>query len=119
MSEPKFKVGDKVKVVNYGHAIWRSKKAESFAIENESRFFGWNKPTVIQDDSDLQWIDIAPEIVGKKGVIETVEVVQGKPQYAIKGIAGKHSWYNESQLELCNNQQTISPNTPQRQNEVI
>lgn len=73
MAEPKFKIGDQVRVVNYGHHIR--------GIKNGL----------------IEKIDINPEVVGKVG---TVSVVSSGNQYAVEGIPGKHAWYNEDQLEL-------------------
>lgn len=86
----KFKVGDKVRVVKYGHPLWESKKDPqpcSFPIIQESESGGcWIK-------------DMSPELVGQIGVVDEVSLTQGRYQYGIDGIKGKHAWYNEDQLE--------------------
>lgn len=73
MKEPKFEIGDQVRVVNYGHYI--------FDIVGES----------------FRKIDINPEVVGKVGVVIDIS---NDAQYALKGIPKKHCWYSEDQLEL-------------------
>ncbi len=69
----KFKIGDKVKVVEYGHIIF-------------SCFDGTTKA-----------IDINPKVIGKKGIV--TEILQGT--YALDGIPEKIAWYKDDQLELC------------------
>lgn len=69
------KIGDKVRVVNYGHIIHR--------FNGE----GWTP------------VDILPSIVGKTGTIREVDIVQGERHYALKGIPQKEAWYYEDQLE--------------------
>lgn len=85
---PLFKIGDKVKIANYGHAIWENK--------NQPFGEGHNFPT-ISEDENIRWIDIKPELVGKEGVVSKVGITQGIPEYSIEGIG---SWYSEKQLEL-------------------
>lgn len=82
----KFKVGDKVRIVNYGHAILMSKRN----INLEESGFKFLKEA---EDLPFQvWIDINPSLVGKSG--EIVEV--GMTGYSIKGIG---SWFQDNQLE--------------------
>lgn len=69
----KFKLGDQVKVINYGN--------------------------LINQGYPDQW-DMCPEVVGQTGIISQAEVVQGESHYAIDNIIGKHAWYNDDQLEL-------------------
>ncbi len=68
----KFNIGDKVKVVNYGHIIISCEKG-------------------IRTN-----VDITKNIVGKIGIIQTIN----GGQYSIFGIPEKVAWYNEDQLEL-------------------
>jgi hypothetical protein len=79
MDTPKFKVGDKVKVVKYGHIIHHYKsETGNWAAE-----------------------DISPDIVGKEGVVREVSNSQpGWVTYALDGIPEKTAWYNQNQLEL-------------------
>ncbi len=87
-TKPTYKIGDKVRIINYGHPIWESK---SFYKESTSKH-------IIYEDEELRWIDISPNIVGKEGIVEKVDVVQGTPQYSIKGIG---AWYFEEQMEMA------------------
>lgn len=75
MKEPKFGIGDKVKIVKYGHAARFSDKS------------GW---------------DMIPQIVGKEGLVSEVLLSQGEYSYSVKGIPEKHAWYYEDQLEMIN-----------------
>lgn len=77
---PKFKRGDKVKVVNHGHFIWMR--------EGEDK------------SGKVKWFDGRSDIVGKEGVISEVGLSQNLWQYAVEGIPGKYAWYTEDQLEL-------------------
>jgi hypothetical protein len=75
-AKPIYVVGDKVKVVNYGHRIWENRGGDKIVF------------------------DIAPQIVGKIGIINKVESTQGIHGYSIDGIKGKVAWYNDDQLEM-------------------
>lgn len=88
--EARYKVGDRVRVVHYGHAIWEH-KSEDISV---SSF-----PIIQQSD---EWIvrDMSPEMIGREGIVKTVSLAQGKPSYALSEIKGKAAWYNEDQLEL-------------------
>tara|TARA_R110000796_G_scaffold59371_1_gene136821 strand:+ start:24918 stop:25145 length:228 start_codon:yes stop_codon:yes gene_type:complete len=68
----KFKVGDKVEVIKYGHAIWSA-----------------------ADDV----IDIDPQLVGQQGVVVEAEICQNLKHYALDGLS-KYAWYDEQQLKL-------------------
>jgi len=72
----KYKVGDRVKIKNYGHKVWHNKDGQYYTQ------------------------DIHPEMVGQKGVIVKAEMTQNIPSYAIDGIKGKHAWFDEEQIEL-------------------
>ncbi len=73
----KYKIGDKVKVINYGSLLWQRNSVGNISI-----------------------LDIRPGVIGKEGVICKADLTQGKPTYAIDGIPEKHSWYDEEQLEM-------------------
>lgn len=85
----KFNLGDRVKVVNYGHKLWYSKS-------NNTEFPSW--PILKEDDKAIIY-DMNPEMIGKEGVVRISSETQGKPEYALE-IQGKQAWYNEDQLEL-------------------
>lgn len=83
---PKFKIGDRVKVVNYGHAVWSC--CDDMALP-------LIRPASSKDDS---WVfDMNRAVVGKKGIV--VEVLDSG-SYALSGIPEKTAWYNEDQLQL-------------------
>ena len=86
-TEPKFNVGDKVRVVKYGHAIWVHKDSNMFL----------NCPVITKNP---RMVDIIPDVVGKTGVVCQSKITQDIPSYAIDGIIGKTAWYDEEQLEL-------------------
>ena len=83
--ESKFKAGDKVKVINYGHLYYSSTEGIK---------------------------DASPYIVGQKGIVrgsyfdlfptfcvnDTTD--RNKHIYDVDGIPRKCAWYNEDQLEL-------------------
>lgn len=70
--EAKFGIGDKIKVVNYGH-----------------------RPS-------MGTFDMSASAVGKEGLVCEVTNTQGVWQYAVEGIPEKHAWYKEDQLEMIN-----------------
>lgn len=85
----KFKSGDKVRVINYGHPLW---------VYGESH----KSMNIIYRDikNGFTIFDMSPELVGCIGIIDEVTNTQGKYQYSINGIPGKHAWYDEKQLEI-------------------
>lgn len=85
----KFKIGDQVRVIKYGHPFWENKKADDEPL---------NFP-IIYEDGDLVVKDMYPEIVGKEGVVYQITLTQGKWKYGVTGIRGKSAWYDEQQLE--------------------
>jgi hypothetical protein len=72
-----YNIGDKVRVVNFGNIVW-------YRTEDGKYFKK----------------DIASEVIGQIGIIDSKHDVQGKMNYSIDGIAGKHAWYISEQLEL-------------------
>ncbi len=85
-----YKIGDKVKIVNYGHLIWEHK--------DEPKERKLNFP-LIMEDGNLMFLDMSPELIGKEGIIMQTTETQGKMKYAIEG-PNKYGWYNGDQLEL-------------------
>jgi hypothetical protein len=83
----KFTIGDKVKVVKYGHPIWFNKQ-----FKQEIEF-----PILFEDDNSI-WCDINSEIVGKIGIVDGVS----NNRYSLFGIPEMAAWYNEEQLEMVN-----------------
>ena len=85
----KYKIGDVVKIVNYGSILWWSKTG------------GDPRPSfkVLFEDEKFIYMDPTPELVGQIGVVDNAHLTQNKPTYAIDG-PNKHAWYNEDQLKL-------------------
>ena len=88
----KFVIGDKVKVINYGHPICMSKNSGV-----EVKF-----PVIYEDDKVI-WYDMNSGVVGKVGVVTDVKETQGMIGYSLSEIAGKTAWYDEDQLEIIVN----------------
>ena len=88
-TEAKFSIGDKVKIVNYGHLLWSKKNNE----------YQTGMP-LFREDGDVNWHDASSHLIGKVGVISEVTETQGKHQYAIEGVPEKTAWYSNEQLEL-------------------
>lgn len=85
--KPKFKIGDNVRIVNYGHPIWSWGEMKCFKLIEKSK-------------NGMFWYDICPELVGKKAVVDGLSETQGKHSYFLAGV-NKHAWYSDNQLELC------------------
>lgn len=68
-----FGIGDKVKIINYGHYFY---------------------------DPMLGNCDMIPEIVGCEGLIKEVSNSQGDYMYSLHGVPKKQSWFMENQLEM-------------------
>ncbi|HYD90411.1 MAG TPA: hypothetical protein VEA37_02865 [Flavobacterium sp.] len=86
-NKPKYGIGDKVAIVNYGHAMWYNKKSGEPSMDFP----------VIEEDETFIWHDTQSHLVGMTGLINEVSITQGVPKYSIAGIG---SWYGEKQLEL-------------------
>lgn len=72
------KIGDKVRIINYGHLIWyKDEKTDK-----------------------IKWMDLYPELVGKEAKIVEKTKTQGVKYYGlkIKG-EGYMSWFTKKQLE--------------------
>ena len=82
----KFKVGNKVKIVKYGHLIWESKNVEVSMFKHEKPY---------AEDDFGYWYDIHPELIGKTGMIT------GKSGNAGYSIDPLGDWFHKNQLEAC------------------
>lgn len=93
--DPKFSIGDKVKIVKYGHVM---------KIEQGELHLSQHKevPPVLLFDppfTDIKYYDTRPDLVGKHAtVINTTYGDQGWSYY-LEGVT-KTCWYSEDQLEL-------------------
>ena len=96
MKEAAYKVGDKVRVINYGHVVRGSE------TDVESSF------PLVGRSGAVTLVDYRPDLIGQQGVIKEVSMGQGGPCYAIDGISGKSAWYYESQLEAVADLSVVS-----------
>jgi hypothetical protein len=85
----KYKVGDEVVIVGYGHRFWSYDPVP-----------GCNFPVLYDNKEEgYKVYDMSPELVGQKGTIDDAHLTQGIPTYSVNGPT-KHAWYDEQQLEL-------------------
>lgn len=91
MRKPLYGIGDKVKIINYGHLIWEHKDIP----ENQK-----SKRPTYYEEYFMRFIDINPELINQKGLIQEVSNTQNTPKYSISGIKGKTSWYSEDQMKM-------------------
>ena len=82
---PLFKVGEKVRVVNYGHLLFT----------NEPYKFNYK---LLEEKGSARLYDVSVDLLGKTGDVTEVCESQGKFTYALSGLR-KVAWYNEDQLE--------------------
>lgn len=86
--EPKYKIGDNVRVVLYGHIIM-----SCMPIPNHLDI-----PPIVD------YIESLPQIINCTGVVDKVSPANeyvSHNSYAVEGIPLKYAWYNEDQLELA------------------
>jgi hypothetical protein len=96
--DTKFKVGDRCKIVNYGHLIWSHKEVWKEAYK--AGFTTKDKPdNIIAEDENIWYHDIGTELLGKEVIIIKAHKTQGIDEYATNVV----SWLNNEQLELCQN----------------
>lgn len=78
-----YKVGDRVRIINYGHWLYSPYPLTRFPLIGEKLY------------------DIAPELVGLEGTINKADKTQNQWQYGITFDNGKNiSWFTDDQLEL-------------------
>jgi len=97
----KFKKGDKVRIINYGHLYWENKsiRNEYFKQLIVDTLIPKN---IVKETDDIYWCDLRPELVGKEAIIETISFTNTIPNYGLY-FTERHSyssWYSENQLEL-------------------
>lgn len=100
--ESKFKPGDRVKIVIYGHLIWINKRETVKGVPV--------KPEGVISENETTWfIDIRPELVGKEDTVrgsynylygnkgqESEMIDRQKCQYCL---IDSGAWFAEFQLE--------------------
>ena len=87
----KFEIGDKVKIINYGHLMWCHKDSQ---LPGNYKF--------LSKHDNVSLYDTAPELIGQIGIVTQCGKTQGEDRYSLSGIQGKCSWYHNDQLELVN-----------------
>jgi hypothetical protein len=95
--QSKFNIGDKVRVIKYGHLSFMAKSLHV------------SQPIIKNMSDGYYLVDSAPELVGRVGIVSVVghHLQNDGYEYTLNGIPQKHAWYNEEQLELIN----ANPNT--------
>lgn len=121
---PKYKIGDNVKIVNYGHLFAYNKisypewnlmyrlmqqsddadfgvlawggKREDFIKEELIIDLEAKPENIIAEDELFYWVDINPSKIGTKDIVKDVKINQGLISYSLVHSA----WYDEKQLEL-------------------
>jgi len=119
----KFKVGDRVRIINYGHEMYYGKQGYQamhewltdepmpslvevlLGIEPKKpeplAAHPVYKPKHIISETDTMYIaDMSPELVGQVGIVTEAHTTQGIDNYSLKGPA-KTAWYHNPQLELA------------------
>lgn len=81
-------VGQKVRVVKYGHLVWESKSGTT------------SDYTTYWENEKSRWIDVKSELVGRIGEISETVCLGGQNKYRIEALDSGKQWYNEDQLEL-------------------
>lgn len=96
---PLYSIGDRVEIRNYGALIRVMKGTSDEDVVR--KLIGADGPyNLLKEDGAIMYIDILPELVGQKGVIDKVDIVQGIPMYAVSlDNPDKHAWYYEGQLK--------------------
>ena len=81
----KFKIGDQVRIVKYGHRIWVSEELVNGVMKV------YDKPKVI---------DISFDLVGNVGIIIKLSSDTKFRTYGIHFPEGDNFWFHHAQLEL-------------------
>lgn len=85
-TEQPFKLGDRVRIVNYGHPIASTEKDLPF-------------PYLGKDDNGWHWYDMQPNKLGQEDVVTTVSPPRENYPHYKYGLS-KSAWYDAGQLEL-------------------
>jgi hypothetical protein len=98
----KFKVGDRVTIINYGHIGWIHKEE----FERLTRIYGPTKLKIIHEEDKMLSYDLRPELLGEEAVITKAIVTQGIDKYSLAFDKGSISWFTNDQLKLKENEST-------------
>ena len=82
----KYRIGDQVKIVEYGLMAWTKEKI----IDGKWRVL-----------DTPEWFDMSPERVGRIGIIIKATETQGKDGYVLWSKKdGRTAWYHNDQIKL-------------------
>lgn len=93
MSDTKFKVGDRVRIVNYGHLIY---------VHPESTMLELFTSKPYSKSKEMVTFDLNPRIIGTEWIITEAKVIQGIDGYEIHNDTNTIAWVHNNQLELIN-----------------
>lgn len=126
---PKFNIGDKVEIINYGDVsrvneiLWIAEANLSYKLNEASEMYiflgrldAYDNMDLIPDkyktieetgvivlERDGNWItiDTNPEYIGEKGIVVEVDTPKDgrRSEYSLSGTT-KRSWFYEDQLQL-------------------
>ena len=77
-------IGDKVKIIRYGHKMWFPKSQP--------------RGIFLYEEQEVVYCDVLPELIGKTGKI-TAKKINGETKYMVRGVGSKSGWFLEEQLE--------------------
>ena len=93
----KFNIGDKVKIINYGHLMCEH-------VDDHVKIKGC---PVYKTEGKYVFVDMEPHLKGRRGLISGITKTQGDWGYKIVFKHDSLAWLDEEQLELIN----ANPNT--------
>ena len=90
----KYKTGDKVRIVSYGHLGW--------IHEDELKHYKVIPNNIICKEGVICWYDMEPRKVGKEFIVANESESGGS--YQLNNLDGSYgfAWADEKQLELIN-----------------
>jgi len=91
---PLYGIGDKIKIVKYGHPIWQNKHS------GEPKM----KLPLIAEDENMWWFDLQSKLVGKVDIVCGMTTTQGVHRYSLQKYG---SWYSEEQMEMVSQNPNI------------
>jgi len=89
-------IGDRIKIVNYGHIILFSKQER----HREDRERVAKSFPLIKETEDFYYYDMRPELIGTEGKIVNKMHSQGSNRYSVQFDDGNRiSWFSDKQVE--------------------
>lgn len=92
----KFKVGDKIRIIKYGHPLFGIRKMLNYKFPDK----------IIQEEGGYNYIDLHPEYINKEGVVKELyyfnydETDDESLVYIIENVTDKPICVYHNQLEL-------------------